>query len=55
MQASRVEVKPWCKTCSRCGKATFEDLLDENGLCDYCREVAAIKVASKKRRQTPKR
>ena len=41
--------KPWHKTCSRCKKATFEDLLDERGLCDYCREIVAMKVSSRKR------
>jgi len=47
--ATHVAVKPWYKTCSRCGKPTFEDLLDERGLCDYCREIVAMKVSSKKK------
>ncbi|MGD0662638.1 MAG: hypothetical protein ABSD38_31675 [Syntrophorhabdales bacterium] len=49
MHATHVAVKPWYKTCSRCGKPTFEDLLDERGLCDYCREIVAMKVSSKKK------
>ncbi|MGD0662367.1 MAG: hypothetical protein ABSD38_30300 [Syntrophorhabdales bacterium] len=47
--ATHVAVKPWYKTCSRCGKPTFEDLLDERGLCDYCREIIAMKVSSRKK------
>ncbi|MGD0231306.1 MAG: hypothetical protein ABSC19_13260 [Syntrophorhabdales bacterium] len=35
--------KPWQKKC--CGKRTFADLLDEQGLCDYCRELAAMKAS----------
>jgi len=49
MHATHVAVKPWYKTCSRCGKPTFEDLLDERGLCDYCREIIAMKVSSRKK------
>ncbi|MGD0489492.1 MAG: hypothetical protein ABSB94_20165 [Syntrophorhabdales bacterium] len=49
MRATDIAVKPWHKTCSRCGRQTFEDLLDEQGLCDYCREMAAIKVSSRKK------
>ncbi|MGD0662000.1 MAG: hypothetical protein ABSD38_28410 [Syntrophorhabdales bacterium] len=49
MPAPQATVKPWHKTCSRCKKLTFEDLLDERGLCDYCRETVAMKVSSRKR------
>jgi ribosomal protein L37E len=31
--------------CSRCGKPTFSDLLDKEGMCDYCREVRSMKAA----------
>jgi rRNA maturation endonuclease Nob1 len=51
MQATHVAAKPWHKTCSRCEKQTFDDLLDEQGLCDYCREMVAIKVSSRKKRE----
>ncbi len=50
MQARQVAVKPWHKTCSRCKKPVFQDLLVEQGLCDYCREIAAMKTSSKKER-----
>ena len=54
MQTTQVPVKPWHKTCSRCKKPVFEDLLDEHGLCGYCREIVAMKTSSrKKRRQKP--
>ncbi len=36
----------WHKACSRCKKPTFEDLLDEEGRCDYCREIVTMKVSS---------
>jgi DNA-directed RNA polymerase subunit RPC12/RpoP len=52
MQATLSAVTPWYKTCSRCRKPTFEDLLDEEGLCDYCREVVAMKVSGKKAKKT---
>jgi hypothetical protein len=51
MQATPVAAEPWNKTCSRCGKPTFQDLLDERGLCDYCREIVAMKVSSKKKQE----
>ena len=51
MRATHVTVRPWDKQCSRCGKPTFEDLLDERGLCDYCREVIAAKTAKKQKRK----
>jgi len=48
MRATDIAAKPWQKACTHCKKPTFEDLLDEQGLCDYCREIVAIKVSSKK-------
>jgi hypothetical protein len=51
MQAAQIAAKPCHKTCSRCEKSIFEDLLDEQGLCDYCREIAAIKASSGKQRE----
>ena len=36
---------PWYRPCARCGKQCFSDLLDSEGLCDYCREVKAMKAA----------
>jgi rRNA maturation endonuclease Nob1 len=51
MQTTQIAAKPWQKPCSRCGKPTFEDLLDEQGLCDYCKETAAMKAASRKKRE----
>jgi rRNA maturation endonuclease Nob1 len=54
MQARQVAVKPWHKTCSRCKKPVFQDLLDEQGLCEYCRAIVAMKTSSRKKRgQTP--
>ena len=47
MRAARVTVQPWDKLCSRCGKPTFGDLLDERGLCDYCRKIVTMKTAQK--------
>jgi rRNA maturation endonuclease Nob1 len=49
MRATHVTVRPWDKVCSRCGKPTFEDLLDESGLCDYCREIVGMKTARKQK------
>jgi rRNA maturation endonuclease Nob1 len=51
MQATQIAAKPWQKACSRCGKQTFDDLLDEQGLCDYCKEIVAIKASSRKKRE----
>ena len=48
MQARQVAVKPWHKTCSRCKKPVFQDLLDEQGLCEYCRAIVAMKTSSRK-------
>ncbi len=51
MEARQVAVKPWDKTCSRCKKPVFRDLLDEHGLCDYCREIVSMKTSSRKERE----
>jgi predicted nucleic acid-binding Zn ribbon protein len=51
MQATQIAAKPCHKMCSRCGKPIFEDLPDEQGLCDYCRKIAAIEVSSGKQRE----
>jgi hypothetical protein len=48
METTPVAAKPWHKTCSRCGKPTFQDLLDERGMCDYCRELVAMRALSRK-------
>ena len=47
MEAPQAASAPWHKTCSRCKKATFEDLLDEQGVCDYCREIVAMRGSSR--------
>ncbi len=48
--------KPWYRPCSRCGKDCFSDFLDSEGLCDYCREIKAMKATAtrtgKKRKYT---
>jgi len=31
--------KPDYRACASCGKPVFADLLDEQGVCEYCREV----------------
>ena len=49
MRAAHVTVKTWEKPCSRCRKPTFEDLLDEDGLCGYCREMASMKKTKKRK------
>jgi len=49
MRATHVTVREWDKVCSRCGKPTFEDLLDERGLCDYCREIGAMKTTKNRK------
>ena len=49
MRATHVTVRPWDKLCSRRGKPTFEDLLDERGLCDYCQETVAMKTTKKQK------
>jgi DNA-directed RNA polymerase subunit RPC12/RpoP len=45
MQNAQTVTKPWYRQCSRCGKPTFSDLLDSEGMCDYCREVRSMKAA----------
>ena len=45
MQNIVTAVKPWYKACSRCGKPVFSDLLDAEGICDYCREVKSMKAS----------
>ena len=46
--------KPWHVPCSKCGKPTFSDLLDNEGMCDYCREVTSMKSAIIRRKKKPK-
>jgi hypothetical protein len=48
MQNSQTVTEPWHRRCSRCGKQCFIDLLDSEGLCDYCREVRAMKTGATK-------
>ncbi len=43
MEIALVESASWYKACSRRKKPTFEDLLDEEGRCDYCREIVAMR------------
>ncbi len=31
--------KPAYRECASCGRRVFVDLLDEQGVCEYCREV----------------
>jgi hypothetical protein len=38
VDATQIGATPWHKPCSRCGKPTFQDLLDERNLCDYAAE-----------------
>jgi uncharacterized Zn finger protein (UPF0148 family) len=45
MQNTQTAIKPWYQPCSKCGKPTFSDLLDGEGLCDYCREIRSMKAA----------
>ncbi|MGA3173202.1 MAG: hypothetical protein ABSE25_02110 [Syntrophorhabdales bacterium] len=45
MQNTVKATKPWHKACSRCGKQVFSDLLDSEGMCDYCREVKSMKAS----------
>ena len=57
VQHSQTGTKPWYRPCARCGKQTFSDLLDSEGMCDYCREIKSMKVAvirSKKGRKERK-
>jgi len=44
--------------CSRCRRETFADLLDENGLCEYCSAIRRTKsqhVVGKRERKMVKR
>jgi ribosomal protein L37E len=54
MRATQATVKPWEKPCSRCGKPTFQDFLDEGGLCGYCKEIAFMheEVEKAERKET---
>ena len=54
MQKIRSAGKPWHVPCSRCGKPTFSDLLDGEGMCDYCREVRSMKAAVIRRKEKKK-
>ena len=45
MQEKDAAVKLWHKPCSRCGKEVFSDLLDAEGMCDYCREVKSMRAS----------
>ncbi len=50
-------VKPWYRSCVKCGKKVFSDLLDDEGMCDYCREIKSMKASvsrSKKERKERK-
>lgn len=51
MRATHVTVRPWEKPCSRCGKPTFKDLLDEDGLCGYCKEMASMRKTKRQKGQ----
>jgi hypothetical protein len=57
MQNTGTAAKPWYRLCLRCGKKIFSDLLDSEGMCDYCREVKSMKASvsrSKKARKEKK-
>jgi ribosomal protein L37E len=54
MQKIQSASKPWHVPCSRCGKPTFSDLLDSEGMCDYCREVRSMKAAIIRRKEKRK-
>ena len=57
VQKSQIGTKPWHTPCAKCGKQTFVDLLDGEGMCDYCREIKSMKVSamrSKKAREEKK-
>ena len=42
MEAKESTARSWYKACARCGKSAFEDLLNEQGLCNYCRETVSM-------------
>ncbi len=46
MEIAQAEPTSWYEACSRCKKPTFVDLLDEEGLCDYCREIVAMRQST---------
>jgi DNA-directed RNA polymerase subunit RPC12/RpoP len=54
MHNTGTAVKPWYRPCSRCGKKVFSDLLDREGMCDYCREVTSMKASVSRRKKEPK-
>jgi len=37
--STEVTDKPEYRACISCGRPVFADLLDERGVCDYCREI----------------
>jgi hypothetical protein len=45
MQNTSNAINKWLRPCSRCGKPTFSDLLDDEGICDYCREMRSMKTS----------
>ncbi len=51
MQKTDSAAMPWHVPCSKCGKPTFSDLLDKEGMCDYCREVRSMKTAVVKKKK----
>jgi ribosomal protein L37E len=56
MQNAGAAVKPWYRLCLRCGKKVFSDLLDNEGMCDYCREVKSMKASvSRKKKERKER
>ena len=54
MQKTHTSTNPLYVPCSRCGKPTFSDLLDKEGLCDYCREVRSMKASVVRKRDKGK-
>ncbi len=44
MQKTEAAPNPLYVPCARCGKPTFSDLLDGDGMCDYCREMRSMKA-----------
>ena len=37
--ATETEDKSNYRACAICGRPVFADFLDEQGVCDYCREI----------------
>jgi len=54
MQKTNTNTNPLYVPRSRCGKPTFSDLLDSEGLCDYCREVTSMKASVVRKREKAK-